>query len=347
MEALASQSSLVALLVFIAGLGTLLFSAKYFVDGIAALAEAAGVPPLIVGMTVVAFGTSTPELVVNSLAAWRGETALAFGNIVGSCTLNVGFVLAVTAIFKPMKVEPSLITREVPMLWVAVAALLILASDRQLSGGVVAADTFGRADGLVLLLLFGIFLYYTAIYSIARRALTRGTATMPEDAFMAELSGDATLPRLRPNLARHALVAAAGLVGVSLGADWTVDGATSMARVLGLSENLIGLTIVSFGTTLPELVTCILAARRGNADIALGNVVGSNLFNILAVGGIVSAISPMTVPPGGHYDLWFMALLSVVLLPIAVRSGQTITRGEGVFLLLLYVAFLGWRLSGA
>jgi cation:H+ antiporter len=126
-----------------------------------------------------------------------------------------------------------------------------------------------------------------------------------------------------------------------------VDGATGAARLLGLSENLIGLTIVSFGTTLPELVTCIVAARRGNAEIALGNVVGSNLFNILAIGGVVSTIRPVRIPEGGHADLWFMALLSAVLLPVAVRSGRMVTRGEGALLLTIYCSFLVWRVTGA
>ncbi|MCC6539002.1 MAG: calcium/sodium antiporter [Bryobacterales bacterium] len=322
------------------GLTVLLLGAKYFVDGIAAIAEALGVSPLIIGMTVVAFGTSTPELVINALSAYRGETALAFGNIAGSCTVNIGFVLAVTALVRPLAVEPSLITREIPMLWVGVGALLILGNDLLLGG--VGPDTFGRADGLMLLLLFGIFLYYTAIYSIAKRRL----AGARSDAFMAEVTEKAAAQERKP-LLRHGVATVLGLIAVSLGATWTVDGATGLARLIGMSENLIGLTIVSFGTTLPELVTCVMAARRGNADIALGNIVGSNLFNILAIGGLVATIRPVAVPPGGHADLLFMALLSVLLLPVAVRSGQTVTRGEGAFLLVSYLLFLGWRVSGS
>lgn len=334
-------STLLPLALLAAGLAVLLVGAKYFVDGIAAIAEALGVPPLVIGMTLVAFGTSTPELVINALSASRGETALAFGNIVGSCTVNIGFVLAVTALVRPLRVEPSLITREIPMLWLAVAALLILANDRLLNGG-AGPDQFGRGDGLVLLLLFGIFVYYTVIYSLVRRKL----AGAPDDAFLAEVAEE-TEARPRQALLRQGVVTLLGLAGVSLGASWTVDGATGAARLLGLSENLIGLTIVSFGTTLPELVTCVMAARRGNADIALGNIVGSNLFNLLAIGGVVATISPVAIPAGGQADLLFMALLSVVLLPVAVRSGQTITRGEGAFFLAAYLLFLAWRLAGA
>lgn len=329
---------MIAIGLLTAGLAILLIGAKYFVEGIATLAEALGVSPLIVGMTVVAFGTSTPELVVNALAAYRGETALAFGNIIGSCAINVGFVLAVTALVRPLQVETSLITREVPMLWVAVGAILILSHDRLLNGD--AGDSLGRADGMILLLLFAIFLYYTAIYSIAKRALTGGK----EDAFISEVREEVH-SQPRKKLAGQLGAAALGLVGVSLGAQWTVEGATALARLWGMSDNLIGLTIVSFGTTLPELVTCVMAARSGNADIALGNVVGSNLFNLLAIGGAVATIRPVPVPAGGAVDLLFMALLTVVLLPIAIRSGRTITRGEGGFLLFSYLIFLGWRLA--
>lgn len=333
------QTTALAFASLAAGLAILLAGAKYFVEGIAALAEALGVSPLVVGMTVVAFGTSTPELVINALSAYRGETALAFGNIVGSCTVNIGLVLAVTALVQPLRVEPSVITREIPMLWVAVGALLILGNDLRLGG--TGVDAFGRADGLILLLLFGIFLYYTAIYSIAKKKLT----SAPEDAFMAEIREEASAQSPKP-AGRQVIAMVLGLAGVSLGATWTVDGATGIARLLGMSEALIGLTIVSFGTTLPELVTCVVAARRGNADIALGNVVGSNLFNVLAIGGLVSTIAPVAIPAGGHADLLFMTFLSVGLLPVAIRSGQTITRGEGAFLLACYLVFLVSRITG-
>lgn len=335
-----SADSAVTFGLLTAGLALLLFSGRYFVEAIAAIAEALGVPPVVVGMTLVAFGTSTPELVINALAASRGETGLAFGNIAGSSTINIGFVLAVTAIVRPLKVEPSLITREIPMLWVAVGAMLVLSHDIWLNGA--AVDSLDRSDGLILLLLFGIFLYYTVIYSLAKRKLTGMPA---EDVFLEGAEQEAGELRRR-SLLRQGLITGLCLAGISLGADWTVDGATGVARLLGMSENLIGLTIVSFGTTLPELVTCIAAARRGNADIALGNIVGSNLFNILAIGGIVCTVSPVAIPPGGGMDLLFMALLSVVLLPLAIRSGQTVTRGEGVLLVTAYVGFLVWRLSG-
>ncbi|MCS7023691.1 MAG: calcium/sodium antiporter [Bryobacteraceae bacterium] len=332
------QTPVLAAGLFLVGLVLLLTGAKLFVDAIAALAQALGVSPLIVGMTVVAFGTSAPELIINALSAYRGETGLAFGNIVGASTVNLGLVLALTAMIQPLKVEPSLITREIPMVWVAVCAFLILGNDRRLAAA--SQDVFSRGDGLILLLLFAIFLYYTAIYSVAKRALT-GRA---EAGFMEQVESQHRVPPSR-SIPRYLIKVLLGLVGVSLGADWTVEGAVRLARLLGLGENIIGLTLVSLGTTLPELATCVMAARRGNADIALGNVVGSNLFNILAIGGIVSSIRPVALPPGGHADLLFLAAMSVVLLPVAIRSGQTVTRGEGAFLLATYLLFLVWRVS--
>jgi len=326
----------------IAGLTVLIIGAKYFIDGVALVAEAFGVPPLIVGMTLVAFGTSAPELVVNLLSAYRGETGLAFGNIVGSCTVNIGLVLAVTAMVNPIKVESAIITREIPMLIAGVLAFLVLGLDLALNG--TGPDALERADGLILLLLFSIFLYYTAIYAFAIKFLRNRVP----DALVQEVSSEQPLAVDRPRLTLLRCVTMLfGLAGLSFGADWTVDGATSIARLQGIPENIIGLTIVSIGTTLPELVTCIMATRKGNGDIALGNVIGSNLFNILAIGGLVAVVSPVPIPHGGHLDILFMAFLTCFLLPIAIRGGQTIMRGEGAVLLTCYAAFLAYRLAGS
>ena len=209
-------------------------------DGISTIAESFGVPKIVIGMTVVAFGTSTPELVVNSISAYRGSTDLAFGNIVGSCLVNVGFVLALTALVRPMKVETSLITREIPMLIVAVAAVVVLGSDRFLNAE--AQDIWRRSDGLILLLLFCIFLYYTTRQAIGTRK---------SDAFIAEVREE--VERTAPKTLWIQIgVTMAGFIGVSLGANWTVEYAVAIARGLGVTETVIGLTVISLGTTLPE-----------------------------------------------------------------------------------------------
>lgn len=326
------------ILLLAASLALLLFTAKYFVEGVSGIAASLGVPEIVIGMTVVAFGTSAPELVVNTLSAVNGETALAFGNIAGSCLLNAGFVLGLTAVIRPLRVAPSIITREIPMLIVGSLALLVLANDRLLNHA-VDADAWGRSDGLILLLLFCIFLYYTA-----REAVTAGKT----DPFVEEVQEEADRHTGEPAKPMWLLIAMTigGLAGLSLGAQWTVEFAVAIAQTLGVSQAVIGLTIVSFGTTLPELTTCVIAARRGNADIALGNVVGSNILNLLGIGGIVSTIRPVPIPQGGQQDLLFLTLLTVVLLPIAIRSGRVITRGEGAVLLVSFASYMGWRIAG-
>jgi cation:H+ antiporter len=326
---------MLSLLWLVAGLALLLVSARWFVAGISAIAAALGVPQLVIAMTVVAFGTSMPELVVNVMSAAQGSTGLAFGNIVGSCIINIGFVLGVTAMYRPLRVEPSLITREIPMMILGVVAFAVFGSDRILDGA--STNVWRRTDGIVLLLLFCVFLYYTVRQSISARV---------DDPFMAEVGEVADKVRIRPGWQDIAMTLV-GLAGVSYGADLTVDHAVDLARALGLSETVIGLTVISLGTTLPELATCTMAARRGDSDIALGNVVGSNIFNILCIGGIVATVSPISLPAGGAADLVFLTLQSALLLPIAIRSQRTITRGEGAFFAISFAAYLSWRVIGS
>lgn len=290
-------------------------------------------PPLVIGMTLVAFGTSLPELVINSLSAARGSTGLAFGNITGSCLLNIGFVLGLTALLHPLRVEPSLITREIPMLVVSVAAAAALSGDTRLEGA--AVSQWGRTDGMALLLLFSIFLYYTVRDVLSSRG----------DAFVEEVREKESTSR-QAAVWKQPVLMFGGLAGIWLGADGTVDRAVSIARTLGVSDALIGLTLLSFGTTLPELATCLMAVRRGHPEMALGNVVGSNIFNVLCIGGIVSVIRPVEIPAGGHADLLFVLLLSVVLLPIA-RHQRTVRRVEGAVLLLLYLGYIGSKMAWA
>jgi cation:H+ antiporter len=316
----------------IVGLALLIGGADLLVRGVSALAAALGVPALVVGMTVVAFGTSTPEIVINVMSAASGETSLAFGNVVGACAVNVGFVLALTAMIRPLTVEPSIIVREIPMMMLAATSMLVMAADVFLGGG--ADDVLDRTNGLMLLLLFCVFLYYTVMALRNRRAA---------DAFVEEVQEN--VKRARPRLRwLDAALTLGGLVGVAVGGRMGVAGAVGIAEALGVPSVIIGLTIVSLGTTSPELATCIQAARRGHSDIALGNVVGSNIFNLLFIGGLVATIRPVPVPVGGLYDLLFVTVLCVITLPIALRGQMRVTRGEGAFLGILYAAYLAARL---
>jgi cation:H+ antiporter len=327
---------LLLILILLAGLLLLVGGANVMIRGATALARAFAVPPVVIGLTIVAFGTSAPELVVNCTAAYAGQPQLAFGNLVGSCAINLGWVLAVSALVKPIKVERSIISREIPMMILATAAFSVLSADRFFDHA--NANLLTRGNGIVLLLFFGVFLYYTI-----SGVIVAPKKAQEADPFLGEMAEN--LERKKPlsksvSLALT-LVGLAALVG---GGRITVMAAVKIATALGIPEVLIGLTIISFGTTLPELLTGIIATRRGEGDIAIGNVVGSNIFNLLFIGGVASIIHPIPVPPGGMADLAVLGALSVLVLPICIRGQRTVTRGEGAFLLCAYFTYLVWRI---
>jgi cation:H+ antiporter len=325
-------------LFLILGLAILLGGADILVRGVSSLAHALGVPPLVIGLTVVAFGTSTPELVISVLAALRGETGLTFGNIVGANTANIGLVLAIAAIVRPFVVEVSMITREIPMMLLGVASMFFLAMDGWLGGrGFGHGDVLERGDGIMLLLLFGVFLYYTITDALRRRS---GIA---RDPLVEEVRESKAIPRGRA-IWKDVLLLVGGLVGVAIGGQLAVGAAVELAAQMGVPQHIIALTVVAWGTTLPELATGIIAARRGQGDIAIGNVVGSVIYNLLCVGGIVATINPIPLPPGGYVDLLFMAALAAILLPLSIRGPRRITRGEGSALLFCYLAYTVARL---
>ncbi|MFO1501767.1 MAG: calcium/sodium antiporter [Verrucomicrobiota bacterium] len=327
---------LILIVLLVSGLILLVGGANVMIRGATALAMACGVPPVVIGLTVVAFGTSAPELVVNFTAGLSGQTQLAFGNMVGSCVINLGWVLAVTALVRPIKVEPSIISREIPMMLLGAATFCVLAADRFFDRA--TENLLTRGNGVVLLLLFGVFLYYT-ISSI----LLKPKRAQRTDPFVEEVAEN--VQRKKPiSIGQSSLMTIGGLAALVGGGRLTVHAAAQMAIAIGMPEAIIGLTIISFGTTLPELVTGILATRRGEGDIAMGNVVGSNIFNLLFIGGVVSVVSPVSVPKGGEADLVALMVLSALVLPIAIRGQRTVTRAEGAFLLVLYLSYLTWRL---
>jgi cation:H+ antiporter len=323
---------LLTLALLLLGLALLVFGADALVRGVSALAAAMGVSPMVIGMTVVAFGTSTPEVVVNVMAALAEQTDLAFGNIIGACSVNLGMVLALTAMIRPLPVRRSVLTREAPLLLLSVAVVVALSQDGRLDHEYV--NRLSRADGVVLLILFAEFLYLTAL-------AIRGERT--DDALLREVaSPDAPTPDVGGRLVGNIVRTTVGLVGVGIGGRVAVVQAVKLASALGVDESLIGLTIVSIGTTLPELTTSILAARRGLADIAIGNAIGSCLFNLLFIGGLVSTIHPMLVPAGGGGDVLLLAVLTGLLIPMVI-TGRRISRLEGALLMLLYIGYVIYR----
>ncbi|HVS10263.1 MAG TPA: calcium/sodium antiporter, partial [Planctomycetota bacterium] len=320
---------LLDVLFLLAGLALLLGGGELLVRGATALARSFGISPLVVGLTVVAFGTSAPELAVNLAAALRGEGGISFGNIVGSNIANVGLIVGTAALVRPLSVHVTVILREIPMMLLASAAVLVMSFQSRLEGG---ADAFRRSDGLILLLLFGVFLYYTTLDAL----LQRGSAAIAHEV------EDLAEEGLAAGRGRSLLLTVLGLAGLIAGGELTVRSAVALALALGISQAVIGLTIIAVGTSLPELVTSVMAVRRGQSDLAMGNVVGSNIFNLLLVLGLTATVHPIPVPEGGHVDLLMMTAFAVALLPLSVRR-RRMPRWSGALLLASYALYLLWR----
>lgn len=321
------------LLILAGGLALLLLGGYALVQGASGLASSFGVSQIVIGLTVVAFGTSAPELAVNLTAALRGSSGLSFGNVIGSNLANLGLILGTAALVRPLVIESRVVAREIPMMLLATSAVAVLGLAADLS---LRPGSYDRADGSVLLLLFGVF-----IYNAVRDVLQ---ARRP-DAVIEEARMTAERREPRRKRIQNGLLTLLGLAGLYLGGELTVAGATGIARSAGLSEAVIGLTVVAVGTSLPELVTSVIAAMRGQEDIAVGNVVGSNIFNLLMILGVSSAVSPVEVPSDGVWDLAALLLLSLILLPLSMTSGRTLVRWEGALFLVAWVGYTAARVG--
>lgn len=337
---------LIQLFWFVLGLLALIAGAHLLVKGASNLAAAAGISPLVIGLTIVAMGTSSPEIAVSLGAAFSGATDLAVGNVVGSNIFNVLFILGLTALVTPLVVQSQLIRQEVPLM-IAFSLLLILLS---------RDDLISRADGVVLVVLM---LAYTSFLILqSRRSAQLASAESVTDPSGVQAEGQANHQDMSPsgNLAAASghwaiqlLLVAAGLVLLVMGAGWLVDAAIAFARVIGISEVVIGLTVVAAGTSMPELATSVVAAFRGERDIAVGNIVGSNIFNILACLGLSSLVSPHGLgiaPSIMAFDFWVMLAVALICLPVFF-SGRTIARWEGAVLLAYYLAYTAYLVLAA
>ena len=318
-------------LLLIAGLVVLLAGGEALVRGATALARWLGVSSMVIGMTVLAFGTSAPELAVNIAAAVNGRSAITFGNVVGSNIANIGLILGFTAIVQTLRIHRTIVTREIPIMLGATALTIVLGSDWILGN---EPDRFGRIDGALLLIAFAAFLFVTVRNALKARK---------DDRFMHEAAEEQDeIVQLRPPVT--VLLTVAGLTGVLLGSHWTVQGASRVAQALGMSEALIGLTIIAVGTSLPELTTSLFAALKGHADLAIGNIVGSNVFNLLFILGVSATIHAVPVPdPRGRVDLLALAAFSAILLPLGITQ-KRLRRAEGALLLAGYISFMVWRI---
>ncbi len=300
-----------------AALGLLFFGAEWLVRGSSALALRLGITPLVIGLTVVAYGTSMPEMVVSTVAALKGQGNIAVGNVVGSNIFNVCVILGLSALALPLRVKLQLIRLDAPLMVGASLLFVVLFRDFQIS----------RVEAG--LLLAGIIAYTVASVVLARKEVS------------AEVQAEFTESVVRPpgKLWRDLLLILGGLAVLVLGSRLLVTNAVELARLLGISEAVIGLTIVAAGTSMPELATSVVAAFRKQADIAIGNIVGSNLYNLLAIIGVSGLLAPLHAPGIRMLDLYVMLGTSIALLPL-MWSGFVLKRWEGALLLAAYGGYL-------
>lgn len=306
----------------ILGLVCILVGANLLTDGASALAKRYGISDLVIGLTIVAFGTSAPELVISVLSAIRGSAGLAIGNVVGSNIFNILVIIGVVALLHPIKVERSIMTNEIPLVVLSSLALLALGNGVILDGA--PENIVNRTGGLLLLMFFLIFMRYT--FSIAKSSPDSGENEGGEVKQM---------PLWRSSL--FILIGLAGLVG---GGELFVNGATSIARSLNVSDAVIGLTIVAMSTSFPELATSAVAAVKGKPGLAIGNVIGSCLFNVFFVLGASATISPLPLGTIGNFDLLTLTGASLLFWIFGwFFRERTITRTEGAILLVSYIAY--------
>lgn len=299
------------------GLVILIYGANFLVDGGAALARRLKVSSMVIGLTIVAFGTSSPELVVNMVASAQGSSALALGNVLGSNIFNLLAIIGITALVVPLGVKKTTTWVEIPLAVFAAILILLLVNGNP-------AGTITRAEGICLLAFFILFLTYTLVLS------KYGPADEQEDFKIKDYS-----------TAKSVIFILLGLAGLIGGGRLLVTEAVNIARSLGVTERIIGLTIVSIGTSLPELATSIVAARKKNADIAIGNVVGSNLFNTFLILGTSAVITPLQATSESNVDLFVNALASFLLfLFIFTGKGRKINRWEGAVFVCIYALYL-------
>jgi cation:H+ antiporter len=313
----------------------LYFSAEWLVKGASSLAHSLGVTPIVIGLTVVAFGTSAPELVVSLISSIKGKSMIAVGNVVGSNICNIALVLGLSALFNPIKSDPSVIKRDIPIMLAISLYLLVLSLN----------NTLGRIEGATL--FAGIIAYTFINYYLAKKETRQAGGGEMSAAIESKLEEIGYIE----SRTKQVIMVIVGIAGVVGGAQMVVESAVYIMTELGVSEKFIGLTIVAFGTSLPELATSVVAAMRGEMDISIGNLVGSNVFNIMSVLGAASLVRPIPIP-GGFIDsgLWidYLVMLSTSFLPwLLMRRTYTVDRKGGAILLICYVVYLAYLIIKA
>ena len=307
---------------FVIGFFILIKGADLLVDGASSIAQKFRISPLVIGLTIVAFGTSAPELVVNIFASASGNAEIAIGNILGSNIANILLILGISAAIYPLASKRNTVWKEIPLCLLATLVLGAMANDILIDGA--GLSILSRIDGFILIAFFVIFLYYT--FGIAKVS-----------------GGDSDIEIKKYSLGKSTLFILLGLAGLVLGGQWIVDGAVKIAEYFGISQSLIGLTIVAVGTSLPELATSAIAAYKKQSDIAIGNVVGSNIFNIFWILGLSSTIRPLPFNPSANIDILMTIGATLILfLLMFVGKRNIIERWQGIFMVVLYFIYTGF-----
>lgn len=308
------------ILLLLVGLAILVAGGESLVKGASSIALKLKIKPIVIGLTIVAFGTSAPELVVNILSAINGTSDLAFGNVIGSNIANILLILGISSIITPLAVQYNTTWKEIPFAILSIVVVFFMANDVFLDNA--NTNQLSRIDGMILLMLFIIFLYYT--FELAREMYVHEDEETKEYATFNSI-----------------LMILFGLLGLYYGGELIVDNATELARSFGMSERIIGLTIVAVGTSLPELATSAIAAYHKKADIAIGNIVGSNIFNTLWILGVTATILPMPISPMIYSDVLFNIFVTVLLMiAIMIFKKYTLERLEGIIFVLIYAGYL-------
>jgi cation:H+ antiporter len=307
------------------GIALIIFSANWLVEGASSIAKTYGLSDLVIGLTIVAFGTSAPELTVNLFSALQGSTDIAIGNVLGSNIANIFLIAGISALIYPLTIQKNTTWKEIPLSLLAAIVLGILANDTIIDGS-QDGSFVSRIDGLILLSFFVIFMVYTMEIAINQVSQEDDVQRLP--------------------LWKSIILVLAGLAGLYFGGKYLVEGAVNIAQQLGMSEKLIGLTIVAVGTSLPEMATSIVAAYRKKTDIAIGNIVGSNIFNIFFILGITSVIKPLPFAPSINFDIGVTILASFLLFATTITLGKKrVDRAEGALFILIYIGYIIYSLT--
>ncbi len=336
---------MINILILIAGLILILLGANYLVDGSSAIAKRFGISDFIIGMTIVGIGTSTPEMVVSFLSAAQGNADIAVGNVIGSNLFNTLIILGITALVSPLLLTSNNIKKDIPFALLAALALAFAGNDIMLDRA--SANIISRTDGLMLLSLFGVFMAYT-IYSSqsAGTELQQNASSKSSQIGIASQNSTATrLSKPKP-IWISAVMVIGGLAGLVYGGDLFVASASSLAKILGVSDAVIAVTIMAGGTSLPELASCVVAALKKNTDLALGNVIGSNVSNIFLILGGSAVIHPLGMNNIGKMDLGFLLISSILLFMAAFTfKKRSLDRVEGALFILIYIGYIILTLS--